>query len=537
MPSVAACLDAPGENRRGGGSSAIFPSDRQASPIVVGRETRSYIVSMLPIDIVPAALSDQELLREVARRAASEREATAALVALLAEMDARRLHLTQGCSSLFTYCTERLHLSEHAAYHRIEAARAARQCPVILEHLASGQLTLTTVAMLRPHLTTENCEKLLQEALGRRKREVEILVRCMAPLPDVRASIRKISLVLPSPHASIGADDDSFEPASPRTPPVIQRVSSEDVATATSRAPNCVGSSEAGCADVLVRRSAELLTLAADAPAPARASRPASLEACPQRAEVRALSPVSYSLRVTLSVEAHAKLRKAQDLLRHQLPNGDPAVIVDRALTLLVEQLERAKFAKRKDDTGGTERTKPAKRKEKAHGRQLAGSATRNEKTQKAELAECATRKDDRPSHSTEGGGDGRRSRRIPAAVRRDVWERDQGRCAFVSAAGRCTETGRIEFHHRVPYADGGESSVANIEIRCTAHNQHEAERWQCVAPAWTELHGGARSDGGSRTRSGPSSRSQPVFAANDEDPECLAERQNKPPGHTSDGL
>ena len=54
-------------------------------------------------------------------------------LALLAEVDARRLYLGEGCSSLFTYCTQVLHLSEHAAYHRIEAARAARQYPVILD--------------------------------------------------------------------------------------------------------------------------------------------------------------------------------------------------------------------------------------------------------------------------------------------------------------------------------------------------------------------------------------------------------------------
>jgi hypothetical protein len=50
-----------------------------------------------------------------------------------------------------------------------------------------------------------------------------------------------------------------------------------------------------------------------------------------------------YLLRVTLSAGAHAKLRRAQDLMRHKLPNGDPAAILERALVLLVDQLEKTK--------------------------------------------------------------------------------------------------------------------------------------------------------------------------------------------------
>ena len=70
-------------------------------------------------------LTDGELLNEVKRLAASEREATADLIRSLAAVEARKLHLAIGCSSMFGYCTQKLHLSEHAAYARIAAARAA----------------------------------------------------------------------------------------------------------------------------------------------------------------------------------------------------------------------------------------------------------------------------------------------------------------------------------------------------------------------------------------------------------------------------
>jgi hypothetical protein len=70
-------------------------------------------------------LSDGDLLAQTQRAARCERQSTAQLIALLMELDARRLYLQEGFSSLFTYCTESLRLSEHAASGRIEAARAA----------------------------------------------------------------------------------------------------------------------------------------------------------------------------------------------------------------------------------------------------------------------------------------------------------------------------------------------------------------------------------------------------------------------------
>lgn len=139
-----------------------------------------------------STLTDRDLIAEVKRLAQTERGATAALVASLAEMDARKLYLGEGCSSLFTYCTRVLHLSEHAAYGRIEAARAARRFPVVLERLESGQLTLSNLSLLRPHLTDENCLAQLDAVRFASKRDVERLVAAIARQPDVAAMIRKL---------------------------------------------------------------------------------------------------------------------------------------------------------------------------------------------------------------------------------------------------------------------------------------------------------------------------------------------------------
>ena len=94
-------------------------------------------------------------------------------------------------------------------------------------------------------------------------------------------------------------------------------------------------------------------------------------------------------------------------------------------------------------------------------------------------------------------------SRAIPAAVRREVWARDEGRCAFVGTRGRCTETGFLEFHHVHPYAAGGESVAANTELRCRSHNQYEAELFFGVMEPRPPAS--ALPDGNCLTRSGPS--------------------------------
>ena len=318
------------------------------------------------------SMSDVALIQEVKAAAGRERAATAQLIALLAEFDARRLYLGEGCSSLFTYCTQVLHLSEHAAYGRIEAARVARRLPRVLESLSDGEVTLTTVALLAPHLTADNHEALLTEARYKTKREVEVIVARLRPRPAVPDTIRK----LPAPRSSPG-----------RTPGSRQAL--------------------AGTSDGLLDT------------VPVRAVHPTV---------VTPLSVESYKVQLTMSRDTHARLRRVQELLRHSIPSGDLASIIDRALTLLLADLERGKCA-----------------------------------------AAVTPRKTKAPSAG---------SRHIPSAVRRQVWARDDGRCAFIAPAGRCTERHFIEFHHVSPYAVGGEPTVDNIELRCRAHNVHEAAKY-----------------------------------------------------------
>jgi len=141
---------------------------------------------------LPSHLSDGELVAAVARLAGSERAATVALIAHLAELYGRRLHERAGFSSLFTYCIEVLRLSEQEAYDRMKAAKVARRFPAVLELLTSRRIHLTTVRLLAPHLTRDNCAALLAEASGKRKRQVQELLARRFPQPVAAPSIRKV---------------------------------------------------------------------------------------------------------------------------------------------------------------------------------------------------------------------------------------------------------------------------------------------------------------------------------------------------------
>ncbi len=121
-------------------------------------------------------LTDPELLRGLASLIAQDRVTTAALLAHLAEVDARRLYLPAAYPSMYLYCVGELRMSEDSACKRIRAARAARQFPAIFEALADGRLHLSAVVLLAPHLTRENADELLAAAAHKTKAEIEELV-------------------------------------------------------------------------------------------------------------------------------------------------------------------------------------------------------------------------------------------------------------------------------------------------------------------------------------------------------------------------
>src|SRR5467141_623784 len=121
-----------------------------------------------------------------------------------------------------------------------------------------------------------------------------------------------------------------------------------------------------------------------------------------RRAVVAPLAEETFKFQFTASRACHDKFRQAQDLLRHRIPDGDLATIFENALDLLIEHVKKERFA-----AGRKARQAPAE------------------------------------------GADASCSRHIPDAIKREVFERDGGRCTFTDEQGRgCSETGALEFDH-----------------------------------------------------------------------------------------
>jgi HNH endonuclease len=337
------------------------------------------------------ALSDDELLKRLSALLGQSRRIEWELVAHIGEVDERRLYAREACDSMFVYCTEVLHLSEHEAYLRIAAARAAREHPMLLAMLGDGRLHISGIAKLAPHLTLANREVLLERATHKSKRQIEVLVADLAPRPDVPASIRK----LPAPSAA---------------------------ASVTAAVTASSDGRELGPDRVLVTPSAT----------PSVDNGRISAGTPSGRAAVEPLGAGRYKVQFTASAAFCEKLERLKALMTSAVPDGDLARVLETVVTEALDRREARRFAKVKTP-----------RKTVAHTDTAASP-----------------------------------SRYLPAPIRRTSHASDDGRCRFVAAGGRrCGSNRRVEFHHVVPWARGGDRSPGNIRLMCRIHNLYLAEK------------------------------------------------------------
>ena len=174
--------------------------------------------------VIAARLSDEALLTRMKVLSGQSREVTVELIAHLVEVARRGIHRAEGPGKLFGYLTGVLRFSEAAAWNRIQAARAVRRFPVVLDLLADGSVNLTTIRLLGPHLTKDNHRSLLAEAIGKGKSDIKKMVARVSPRPDVPATIRK----LPAPAAHGEAPQSSMPLHGPVEAKPDGRASSRD---------------------------------------------------------------------------------------------------------------------------------------------------------------------------------------------------------------------------------------------------------------------------------------------------------------------
>jgi hypothetical protein len=331
-------------------------------------------------------ISDEQLRAALATLLASGCRTEARIIAHIAEVEERKLHAKDGSPSLFDYCVRQLRLSESEAFHRLTAARIARRYPVVFAMIERREVHLTAVCLLRDYLTAENHLELLAEASGKTKLQVQELLARRFPRPDVPSYVRK----LPDPVAQRAAPARTACEASEHSPlPPTQ----------------------------------SLLPAPTHAPAPTRPL-------------IEPTSEARYRIQLNASSALKEKLELFQDLVSHSIPSGDIAAVLERALDLALEQVQKQRFAKT-DKPRRPQRPRGLKRK--------------------------------RPSLHRE---------HIPNATQREVATRDGLQCTFVSDGGcRCTARAFLQIHHEQPWAKGGSPHPENLRLLCAVHNRLLAER------------------------------------------------------------
>jgi hypothetical protein len=269
------------------------------------------------------------------------------------------------------------------------------------------QLHLTAVCMLRDYLTLENHQELLREACHKTKWQVQELLARRFPRPDVESRVRKLP---PARAAVLSATVPHFEPSLPVTVQPNRGAESPHEAQARS-----AGGSTAPVASSPPPRTA---------PVPAR---------------VEPLSETRYRIQLNASAALKEKLDRLRALTSHSNPTGDIAVLIERALDLAIEKVEKRRFAK-------TDRPR-------APGRVFV-----------------------QPKSS--GPASERRRAHVPNAVLRDIAERDSLRCTYRGANGcQCTARAFLQVHHELAWARNGDETVDNLRLLCAPHNRLLAER------------------------------------------------------------
>jgi hypothetical protein len=385
------------------------------------------------------ALTDADLTRDMKFIAQRDRHCLAKSLVHLAEFDRRQLCVREGGESLFAYCTRVLGYDDFDAFRRIRAARTINRFPTVVALLEEGRISLTAIAVLAPYLKPENYRAWFTEVAGKSRREIEALIAARHPQGTRPDYFRRFA---PSP-MQIG------QSAPPEALEAIP--SAAGAAENSASVPDGIG--------MPVDSAGQLLPPAAPIP-----------NARPH--EWQAIVPVAMD-RVRIGFDAGVAVmnlvNRARQILRHKYPEGRLEDVMKEALEVLLD---------RKDPQRRLT-LKPA-------------SLARD-----AGPAAAAPLSQPRWLRVLKAG------RYVPAWVKRAVWERDGGRCAWRFEDGTlCGSKDWLEYDHVRPFAKGGRSeSPRNVRLLCRLHNALAAEAEGLSAP-----RGAAGASGGAGGGSGAGS-------------------------------
>ncbi len=406
-----------------------------------------------------AVLPDQVLLERTRMLARHEQALQLSVLDHLREIEARRLYLRLGYSSLFDYTVRELHYTEAAAWRRIKAMRLCRETRGVRAWLQDGSLNLSNAALLQ-----NSFERWDRSAGGR------------AATGSPGAGTSAAPRVGSAPSAPAGE-------AQGAPSPVL------DAHARQQLVEQAVGKST---------RQVQQMLAEVDPEAAAPAER------------LRALGDGRWELKAVIDAECQRGLQQLRELLSHVDPHLTVGQLVGRLVREGLERYDpsRPRRRKRKSDSISDERPSGTAGRETADRvaaaaenpdrpgksaaaavspsaakpRVAAGDSTSERSTGGAGSAEPTSAAKSRvatgsstPERRTGGAGEptsveksARSSgRSIPAAVKREVWRRDQGCCTFVDrdSGRRCGSRFCLEMDHIVPVAVGGGAEPGNLVL------------------------------------------------------------------------
>jgi hypothetical protein len=371
-------------------------------------------------------LKNSELLAELSELVQRSHAITAEELAHLAELEDRMLHLELGFPSLFAYCVEALGMSEGAAGRRVAAARVCRRFPEAFEWVARGELHLSALCALSPHLKSENAGELFEACRRTTRRQIEELLAARFPRPDVREQIRRLPV-----RAHAAEDVDVEAPRQREIEPLsVDRFGVHFTADAELR--ELIAQARALASHRLPKRDlSSLMKLV--------------LETFVQHEEKRRFA-VGRKPRAVPG-DAKPAGAPATQLARDSLPTGISSTPPGEA-SALPTGTPSARLGGASALPAGISPTPP---------------------DEASAVPAPPTRKVTRSARFWRAS---KRSRYISARVTRSVYLRDQGQCSFVSADGRrCGARAFLQLDHIEPWAALGAPVAENIRILCRGHN------------------------------------------------------------------
>ena len=403
-----------------------------------------------------SGLPDDQLLEQAGRLARLDHQVHVFVIDHLIEIETRGLYLRRGFSSLFDYVKRGLRYSDAATWRRINAMKLCTRIEGVRERLWDGSLTLDAAAQLQAAFERRARLQRLDRARGTGTGLV------LRPNGSARPAPARSAPRNPSPEPSPG--------------PVL------DLSAQKALVENAAGKSTRE----VTRMLAELdpgLTVPAD--------------------RVRPLGQGRWELKAVVDADCQSGLEQLRGLLSHVDPRMTLGQLVGRLVQEGLDRHDPGRPPRRGRARGasvGADR--PAAAQEAISDPAAAsapeqsasadrGATSASKRIDRTGSTGAPATKTDRDSYSpapsartrtarpvevlTSAPKEGARAKRaIPAAVRREVWQRDEGRCRYVDPRGghRCPSRHLLQIDHVLPYALGGGAEPENLRLLCFAHHR-----------------------------------------------------------------